>query len=53
MRYAKNKLKKFVIVSSHSHILLWMEERRAETNGHDDPIGNPKVSLKFFLDDPR
>ena len=53
MRYAKNELKKFVIVPSRSHISFWMEERGTETNGHDDPIGNPKVSLKFFLDDPR
>ena len=28
-----------------------MEERGAETNGHDDPIGSPKISLKFFLND--
>ena len=37
------KVKKSVIVRSSPHIPLRMEERRAETNGHDDPLGSPRI----------
>ena len=36
-------LKIFVIPFLLLHIFFWMEERGAETNGHGDPIGNPKI----------
>ena len=31
------KLKCFVILRSPTHIIHWIEERRAETSGHDHP----------------
>ena len=48
----RNKIKKFVIGPSASHIPLWIEERRAETNGHDDPTQRSKSFIKFFLNEP-
>ena len=50
MRLAAKKYENFSVIGlSPPHTLNWMEERGAETNGRSDPIGSPKISLKFFL----
>ena len=33
----------FVIAPHLMHILFWIEERGEETNGLDDPIGDPRI----------
>ena len=55
-RAAEKKVKKFVTGLSAPHKLLWIEERGAETNGHDDPSQRStsfiKVLSELTLNDP-